>query len=260
MINRLRTRLSALVFLVGLFTAGGSGPANAACSVSVGIPGNAPFTGMDGPRVTGAIAQAAVEVLRRLDCAAEPRELPFPRMYSWVHDGRLAVATSVLKTPDRARQAHYTRPVMTEYTVVMVPRGGSFPLDQVADLQGRRIGGRLGFKYPPLDGLDVDLQLERSYEINIRKVANGRLDGVLIGSITGPYLAEQLGLAGQVEFLPNAIGKVDLGLALSREWFTADQRSRLDDEIASLQQSSRWREILSGNDISALVRAWPVVE
>ncbi|NNE84054.1 MAG: transporter substrate-binding domain-containing protein [Alphaproteobacteria bacterium] len=230
-----------------------------ACDVVMGIPGNAPFTGLQGLRVTGVIGEAAVEVLQTVDCDVEPRQLPFPRMYKWVHDSRIGVATSVLKTPDRALLAHYTQPIVTEYTVVMVPKDRAFTLNSVADLEGKLIGGRLGFKYPPIEGTNIELVRERSYAINIQKVADRRLDGALIGSITGPYIAEQLGLSDQIEFLPKALGKVELGLALSHTSFSDEQSRRLDTEITNLLQSPRWHKILDRNGIRQLVRPWPVI-
>ena len=170
------------------------------------------------------------------------------------------MATSVLKTEKRATLAHYSPPIITEFTVVMVPKGLAFSLNKPADLKGKRIGGQLGFRYPPLDGSGVRLIRELSYEVNIRKVAERRIDGILIGSITGPYIAERLGLADQVEFLTKALGKVDLGVALSLTLFNEERLRRFNRELAKLGRSTRWNEILHDNGVSALVRPWPLIK
>jgi ABC-type amino acid transport substrate-binding protein len=100
---------------------------------------------------------------------------------------------------------------------------------------------------------------ERSYEVNIRKVAGGRIDGTLIGSITGPYLAQRLALADKVEFLPKALGKVELGVALSRQLFNEEANRRFQIQITQLQKSQRWQDILNNNNVQSLVKPWPLV-
>ncbi len=175
---------------------------------TMAIPGNEPFTGAKDGKPAGLIAEATADVLKAMGREVNLRNLPFKRMYKWVHEGKVDVAISVLKTPDRAKLALYTDPVITEYTVIMVPAGKVFKLNKVADLKYRRIGGQLGFRYPPLDGVGVKLIRERNYQTNIAKIASGKIEGILIGSVTGQYLVKNLGYTGQVEILPKAIGSV----------------------------------------------------
>lgn len=231
--RNLTSRTKLLLWSFAFSTLIWSQPA-VSCEVIMGIPGNAPFTELERGKIRGVIAEAANEALRNMGCRAKGQQIPFPRMYKWVHDGRLGMATSVLKTPTRAKLAHYSLLIITEYTVVMVPKGRAFPMNKPSDLQEKRIGARLGFKYPPLEGSGIKLMRERSYEVNIRKVAGGRIDGTLIGSITGPYLAQRLALADKVEFLPKALGKVELGVALSRQLFNEEANRRFQIQITQL--------------------------
>ena len=228
-------------------------------TLSLGIPGNAPFTGLTGTRVTGVIAETTIAALEAMGWRVAPRRLPFKRMYKWVHTGRLDVALSVLRTPERAELAHYSAPIVTEYTVIMVPKGRTFPLRRVTDLEGRKIGGQLGFQYPQIDGTGVKLILEKDYDTNIRKIAEGKLDGALIGSITGPFLVQRLGLSDQIEFLLSALGAGPLGAAFSKSALTNDQLAEFDAAIEDILAGPRWHEILFANGTGDLVKEWPIV-
>ena len=41
----------------------------------------------------------------------------------------------------------------------------------MGDLQGKGLGGQLGFRYPQLDGIGVKLIREKDYASNIRKIS-----------------------------------------------------------------------------------------
>ena len=183
--------------------------------VNLGIPENLPFTGLTEGRATGLIGEAATISLQSMGYEVKCRHVPFARLYKWVHSGRMDAGASLFKTPERQSLAHYSAPIVTEYTIIAVPKGKAFPLDQINDLTGKLIGGILGFNYPTLDKLNFPLVRERSYLANLKKIGVGRIDGILIGSITGRYLAQINGFSDKMEFLPNAVGKVGLGVAVS---------------------------------------------
>lgn len=228
-------------------------------NLSLGIPGNAPFTGLEGTRISGVIAEATVRALATMGHTVTPRPLPFKRMYQWIHTGHLDVAVSVLSTPERRSLAHYSAPIVTEYTLLMVPRGGAFPFQRLADLQAKKIGGQLGFSYPQLDTLGIELIRENDYVTNLRKLVAGKIDGILIGSITGPFLAKRLGLLERLEILPQAIEAVPLGAALSKTTFTEADLEGFNLAVKALQASPIWQQILAANGVAELMQVWPVV-
>ncbi len=227
-----------------------------ACDATVGIPGNAPLTGLANGKVTGVIAEITVLALNAIGCRVTARKVPFARMYQWVHDGKLDVATSVLDTPERTGKAWYSAPIVTEYTLVMVPKGQGFTMKSVADLAGRTIGGQIGFYYPQLNGIELNLVRARKYDVNIRKLVAGRIDGTLIGSITGPYLAKKMGLDDRVEFQPQALGSVGLGSAFSHKFFSKAQFARFNTALGDIMGSSEWQKILVANGIAEYLRPW----
>jgi ABC-type amino acid transport substrate-binding protein len=229
-----------------------------ACNVTVGIPGNAPLTGLSTGHVTGVIAETTILALNAIGCRVTARKVPFARMYQWVHEGKLDVATSVLATPDRTGKAWYSAPIVTEYTLVMIPKGKGFAMESASDLAGRTIGGQIGFRYPQLDGIELKLVRTRHYEVNIRKLTARRIDGVLIGSITGPYLAKKMGMDGRVEFLPRALGIVGLGSALSHKFFSKAQFARFNMALGDIMGSSEWKKILVANGVAEYLLPWRI--
>lgn len=232
--------------------------ANAA-AVTLAIPGNLPFTSFENKRVGGVIAEAAKVVLERMGYQIEAHKMPFPRMYKWIDSGKIDVATSVLATPERRKYSHYSNPIITEYTLLVVPRGKAFRLRSIANLHDKKIGGQLGFRYPPLKSAGVKLIRERSYETNLRKVAAGRIDAAIIGSVTGPYLVRLMGLEHKVEFLPVALGKVDLGIALNAKRFGVSELERFNKTLLEMQAGPEWQRILHSNQVLDLVKKWPIL-
>ena len=142
----------------------------------------------------------------------------------------------------------------------MVPQGREFRLQTLRDLEKRGIGGQLGFRYPALRGLDVNILRARSYKVNIQRVASGRIDGALIGSITGPYTVAKLRLNNHVTFLPNAIDVVHLGSALSTQAFSKSMRKKFDSEIARILAGKRWKKIRKANNVLQHQKDWPLIK
>lgn len=227
--------------------------------MTIAIPGNAPFTGLKGGEITGVIAQVSELALSRIGYQVEPSKIIFPKMYNRVHRGKVDVATSVFATPKRRTRAHYSAPVIVEYNVIMVPKGKTFKFEKMSDLNGRRLAGRFGFRYPPIDKAGIKLLRAKTHEKNVKRIATGLLDGAIIGSITGAHMAKALGLEDKVEFLNYAINPVPLGAALNMKKFTADDLKAFNAAVAKIRASGDWTRILSANGIEKLVRDWPIL-
>lgn len=231
-----------------------------ACAVSLGIPGNEPFSTIKDGQVTGVIAEVTVLALRNMGCQVKPRSFPYARMYRWIHGGKLDVATAVRKTPERAGLAHYSPSIISEFRLIMVPKDTQFTLRSLKDLDGKDIGGQIGFHYPQLKSGQVTLLRARNFEINVNRVAKRRLDGTVIGSITGPHMADSLDLADRVAYLSNALNIVHLGSALNTRSFSLAMRTRFDAEIRAIIKTRLWHDILAANNVPALRKTWPLLD
>jgi polar amino acid transport system substrate-binding protein len=219
-------------------------------TLTVSVSNAAPLSTLSGGQLHGVLAQAAAYVLADMGYNLKPKIMPFKRMYSSLHKGNIDVALSVLATPERLALAHYSATIVTEYNAVLVARNKGFSLQRIADLKGRKIGSKLGFKYPDVEAAGVELIPAKDDQTNIRKLLSGRLDGVILGSLTGAHLIEQLGLDAEIVYLPLAVGKVPLGIAVSlKRWSSADMQ-HFNRGIEALKASPEWSKILSENGIS----------
>lgn len=227
--------------------------------MTVGIPEYMPFSGLRDGKPVGLIARAALRALSRIGIKTTLRDVPFSRMYRWIHSGRLDIAVSVLKSPERAAQAHYSAPIAAEYTVILVANGKRFPFRRAEDLRNRRIGAQLGFLYPGIDHVNLPLVRERDFRASIAKVVEGKVDGALIGSVTGLYAAADMGVLDQLDTLPNASEVIPLGVAFSAQAFSPEDVAAFENAILDIKGEPVWQRILEQSGAARFIRDWPVI-
>ena len=205
----------------------------------------------------GVIGEAVATLLHQKGFQPRYESLPAARAYKMVESGEIDLAITVLKTAERA---YYSAPILTEFTVLVVPKGKGFALRSLADLKGKVIGGRSGFLYPSLDRAEgVVIERNSTSAANYMKLLAGRLDAVLAGSISGGLELRQLGLMDKVEQLPAAVGIIPLGAAFSMQHFSAADVADFDRGIAGLKSTRHWGVILNRYGAEGLVRPWPLV-
>ena len=252
---------TAYVLFAACLLASGDTRAGTEPTVTVGVPApaNPPIVVMtdDGP--DGLAAAPAVAALQAMGLAVRFRELPFARLYHELHQGDIDVALSVLKTADRAGRAHYSAPIVTEFPLLLTARPDAHPVRCVEDLAALRIGGRLGFAYPLVDGIALPLVRENSYERLIDRAATGSLDAALLGSVTGPWLARRLGHADSVVALTASVGSAPIGAGLSLARFDADDLAEFDRQVAAFKAGPRWRKLAGEFAPGDALRQWPVM-
>lgn len=264
----LRTRLFALAGLVAVAVTAVAEPANAqdadgGTPLVVGVPGNMPLTGIgeDGG-ARGILAEAAVAVLESMGHDVRLQPMPFGRMYAAISQGgpgSIDVALSVLPTAARHEEAHYAPTMVTEYSVIAAPSAKGYAPGRSADLKGRVLGGRTGFRYPGLDDM-AGLSIKRtdSHLGNARMALANRIDGLLIGSITGVWELRQGGLMEQLTLSPVAFYAIPLTVALNRDSFDATALAAFDAALVRFMNSPAWTTLVERNEASDLLKTWPL--
>lgn len=209
--------------------------------------------------VSGLVGGAVDTILRQTGHLPRYEAFPPARAYHLVEIGAVDLLLTALRTSDRAALAHYSAPVVTEYNVLVVAKGQGFPFGRLSDLVGRSIGGRTGFRYPTLDAAEgVIIERNISSEANIQKMLAGRLDAVVVGSISGIEDLRRSGQFDKVEFLPMAVDAVPLGVAFARGAFSEEDVLNFNTRLASLKQSPQWGLIMGRAGAGDLVRSWPL--
>lgn len=226
----------------------------------IGVPNDIFATYADGEPI-GVIAQATDTILKEMGFATRYQNMPKKAMRKAVHSGQLDVGTSILKFSSRAKLAHYSEPILTEYSVLAVRRGESFEVKETADLRGKKLGGRRGFVYPLLtDDSSIFIERNRTDGENIRRLLLGEIDAAIIGAISDVFDLRAEGVMSELEILDHAVGAVHLSVVLADERFETADLETFNTKLADLKQSHRWKMILEQNAVADLVKVWPLVE
>ena len=144
----------------------------------------------------------------------------------------------------------------------LVRKGASLRWQRVGDIAGAKIGTRLGFRYPLIDTAQgVWLEAVETDEQNVRKLAAGRLDAVIVGSIQSlPRLRANPEFSAVFDVLPRAAGRAALSIAFNKARVSQDEFDRFNTELAKYLDSPDWRSSCRGFGDDALLKAYPVLD
>jgi ABC-type amino acid transport substrate-binding protein len=237
-----------------------SAPYAQARSIEIGVPPNRPMSDIEAGKPVGLIAEITDLALRR--AGFEPRyiSLPFARLYAQLAEQQIDGATSVFGTAERQRVAHYSTPIVIEYSILVVPKGRSFPFARPSDAAGKTIGTQTGFAYPGFDGTPgITFQPNPERANNLRLVALGRVDAAIIGSITGLQQARTMNLLDQMEPLPVAVNAIPLSIALNNRRFSAEDIARVNAALTALLAGPEFTAAAQAAGVSEFLRRYEVL-
>ncbi|WP_428686602.1 substrate-binding periplasmic protein [Roseibium sp.] len=228
-------------------------------TITLGTGDSLPFAAVGaGDLPSGVLGDVSMSLLKDMGFEAKASPLPFARLYSSVHSGEIDGAVGVLRTENRATQALYSDPILTEYNILAVKKGAAFNFMALAELKDKRIGGRRGFAYPGLEAAGVSVEPANDDVNNIKKVIAGRLDAAIISSIAYLSQLDQSELRDEVELLPLAVGEVPIGIALADEKFSEGDIVSFNGKLAEFKSSEDYAAVLAKYGISDYVKTWPV--
>ncbi|WP_135079260.1 transporter substrate-binding domain-containing protein [Terasakiella sp. SH-1] len=213
--------------------------------VTVGIPHNPPlifYKTKGSPQ--GILPAVALKALEKMGHRPIFRPLPFGRMYKWLHSGKIDMALSVLATPQRQKKAYYSDPIIIEKLNLAVSQQANMSLN-ISKIAKRDICGIIGFSYPTLTFTPQNMVLEKDYPSCLSSLTKGQVDGVIIGSITGPHIIQTAWLADQIMLLPDAIGSVKIGAALSHKAFSPQDLIQFNQHVNEILQSPYGQRLLA---------------
>ncbi|MGE5505451.1 MAG: substrate-binding periplasmic protein [Actinomycetota bacterium] len=256
------TRFAAALLVVLALAVGLAAEARAAGpndTVVIAVPGNI-FGRTDRGQPQGIIAEAVAEVFRRMGRPVQFLTMRQPEAIAALKDGRIDVATVVVKTPKIQDAGLFSNPIVMEYNAVVVRKGEGFPLKATADLAGRRIGVRAGYSYPLLQkNKGVETTAFDSDGAMFRALVLGKLDAAIFAALSDSYTFRSEGIITKVELLDTAVGSVPLYAVLSPRLFSNAELQEFNRRLAELRQSPAWPDILERNGFADLVHEWPLV-
>lgn len=237
-----------------------SGPAAARDpEVTIAIPGNL-FASTDEDRPVGLFIEVVDAVFRDQGLAPKYVTMPTGDALRAVGAGTLAAATVVVPNPELRQRVHLSVPVVVEHNVAVTVRGRGFAIRRLADLRGKRVGVRQGYRYPLLEtDPGIAMLRHRTDGEMIRCLIFETCDLVVISGISDLHEFRAEEIMSRLEVMDTALGSVPLVMALSTDRFTAEDAARFDRAIEAFQASTRWRELVTRRGLADLVRDWPLV-
>ncbi|MBS4098741.1 MAG: ABC transporter substrate-binding protein [Sulfuricella sp.] len=233
---------------------------SAAGPTFVAVPGNVLST-LDKGVPRGVFIRAVDAVLREMGKTPAYLLIPTSVALNSLEEGKLDVGTAIVPLARDQERVWFSAPILTEYSVVAVLRNKTFPLARIADLYGRKIGARVGFRYPMLDGdQGVTIARYRSEGEMIRALLFGEVDGILISSVTEINVLRTEGMISKLDILPIAVDRVPLIAAFSKKSFSADEVRDFNVHMDSFKKGPVWAAILNQNGLADLVRDWPLID
>lgn len=225
----------------------------------VAVPGNV-LSALDKGTPRGIFVQAVDAVLRRMGRTPSYLLIPTTLALASLEEGKLDVGTAIVPLARDQQRVWFSQPVLTEYSVVATLRGQAFALRRLADLHGRKLGARVGYQYPLLDG-DGEVRVTRYHSDGemIRALLFHEVEAILIAGMTEVNSLRTEGMIARFDILPVAIDTVPLVAAFSRQTFSTDEVRTFDAEMAAFKQTPAWQEILNQNGFADLVNPWPLL-
>lgn len=170
-----------------------------------------PFVWQENGSAKGIDVDIVKELCNRADIELTLEIVPWKRVMHNVESGKTAGGFAAFKTPEREAFSIFLDAPIHESTYnLFVKKGNRFTFDSVEDLFGKKIGNISGFKTgEAFDKAVVEgkITVEVLDDIgkNIKKLMTGRLDAIVGNQAQTLLKLKEMGLTGQVEFLPTPV-------------------------------------------------------
>ena len=231
--------------------------ATLACSKTVRWYDDSPYFELaaDGS-VGGFTAAVTTEALRRVGCETVFVKMPFARALVELENGRLDILPDALRTADRRRFAHFSRPgAMGVPNVLFMSAEAAqkYKPQKLEDLAGTgfRLGAQIGVSY---GGSFDALALRRDFRAQLSQVterrnawkmiAMGRLDGMVADLASGTVELRQLGLANQVQASKVVVSSERPAYAFSKRTTNTAFVERFNKALESMTADGSYRALM----------------
>ncbi|MCP4368369.1 MAG: amino acid ABC transporter substrate-binding protein [Deltaproteobacteria bacterium] len=188
-------------------------------------------------------------IANRLNLKIRFIECPWKRCLTEVKFGRIDIASSLLKTPDREKYIAYTDPPYRTKSpkVFYLQKGKGHLIKKYEDLYKLEIGVMKGSKY--FSPFDDDSKINKYEVIHenqlIKMLSRNRLDAFLITEIVGDYLIIKEGYKGQFEKAPfRDDSEVRVYFGISKKSPFANEISRFNKVIKEMVTSGEINKVI----------------
>ena len=148
-----------------------------------------PYTGAALPG-GGTMVRITREAMKRVGFQLEVEFLPWNRALYELRTGSADGLVNIWRSEEREQWLHYSRPILTNDVGLIVQKARPLRYARLEELRAYRIGTVRGYANPvQFNEAKIPVFTSETDEINLRALASGRLDAVLIDRGVGRYLA-----------------------------------------------------------------------
>lgn len=238
LLNRLRLLLLAAILIgfptIGISADGTQSPRRQAIIIAADHwpPYSFSTSRNSKPGMDVEVVEAA---LSRVGITALIEFYSWPRSLKMIQEGTIAGLLSIADTPERHRDFLLSAPINRSRSCYIVRKDFNGPqLAQLDDTRNLNVGAvQEGAISELLTSLHIYHDLSTSQEIAIRKLADNRLDVVVLEQRNAEYHVKKLGYETKLQCLPGA-EKSDMYLGFSRKWPNAKQLVKSFDKGLTL--------------------------
>lgn len=224
-------------------------------TLTVGVPSAYPFARMNRSHPEGIIADPMAFALQSAGMSVRYVQLQLDDIYRSVENGSLDGGLVMTAIGDRGFRAVYTKPVVQEYSMLVVSKYNPVEVRSVADLNELRLGGRIGFVYSSLSQSVADQIVRNPTDADtIRDLLLGKIDVAIVGGIKVMHELRAEGVMLHLRQTGLAVGHVGLGAAFSKKAGAPELVGRINKALSNYKNSSRWPALLQRHAASTLVR------
>ncbi len=225
----------------------------------VAVPGNMfAQLGKAGPE--GIFLETMDALLKRMGKTPQYILMPTGDALIEAASGKISAATVVVPTPRLASTLWLSEPLVNESNIVVTLRDKGFALKKLADLKGKRLGARQGYRYPMLEN-KPGIVLER-YTTDgemLRALLFEQIDAILFSAISDIFAMRSEGIMKRLLVLDNAAGSVPFVAAFSKVHFSQQELRDFNKALAEFKRSPQWEEVLERNGLADLSKPWPMI-
>ncbi len=203
----------------------------------------APFKYKEAGRYHGIDVRLMQEVAEQLGVSLRIEECPLNRCLQMMRTGAIDVMTSVGHRGDRNSYIDFVQPPYNGNNTkgVYIRKDSAVKIERYEDLYRYKIGVKIGATYFPR--FDADTKIKKDavsdVELNLRKLAAGRIDAVLNTEIQFEYLAIRLGLDGKFVKTTLAVEAGEDFIGISKRSLFVKRRAEFDKIVAGLVRTKR---------------------
>lgn len=249
-------RSIAVSCLAVLASALAAGPA-AACTLSLGWEPYEPFQFKDAAgTVTGIDVEVFEAVAKEAGCTVAKKEVPWKRLQQDIENGRMDAAMGLQNTPEREAFGVFSPAYRRDGMVLWVRKGELDKVggDGLSAIKGKpfKLGIVAGYEYgTTYEALAADPAFAKqvdesaSTELNLRKLANKRIDGFIENDFVTIAMARKEKLADGIEAHPVAVQAADAKFMFSKKSVDPKTVEAFNAALARLKASGAIDAILA---------------